>query len=365
MTAPAPAPVAAPSTGVIESQATALAGMSVQAQAAVAAYIAQVGRDGEIWYDAASVTDMAVNLAQLSNSFSVSAARYMDAFIADSISHLDGKAYRPTGVRNTTGLAGENGVRKGVTTAGVFGRAADTYRYQQSLLDKVYISDVEMEMDDPTELASPLDAAITRAKRAAQLNTALAGRNQAVVTMAEAARRGRVIGYRRVLHAELAHEGSCGLCIADSTRIYRSDHLLAMHPGCHCIPVPVAAGKDPGAAINDADLGRFYGDAHGTSAAKLRETRYKVDEHGEVGPVLRPLGEPIRKANEARRDTNRPRRPKTPAEQAVTLRRRRDALERAWKAAPTPTGPSPWRTRNAAVAARIDALDREIVKLHG
>jgi hypothetical protein len=39
--------------------------------------------------------------------------------------------------------------------------------------------------------------------------------------MAGAADAGLIVGYRRVLHAELSHEGSCGLCVAASTAVYR------------------------------------------------------------------------------------------------------------------------------------------------
>jgi hypothetical protein len=107
---------------------------------------------------------------------------------------------------------------------------------------------------------------------------------------------------------------------------------MPMHPGCHCVPVPVSLKMDPGGLINARDLGRFYADAGGTSAEKLRETRYKVDEHGEIGPVLRPHGDPIRTEQQARRDTNRPR-PKTPEQAVRTLRNKRDALERSYRRA--------------------------------
>ena len=357
------APVAAPSTGVIESQATATAGLSAQAQVAVATYISQFAQDEEAWYDTDAVTNLSVELAKLSDAFSVAAARSADAFTADAIAHLSGKAYRPMGVRNTTGLAAERGIRTGVSTAGVFGRAADTYRYQQSLLDRQFIDDVKAGVENPTELALPIDMAIQRAKRAAQLNTAVAARNQAAATMKTAADRDLIIGYRRVLHAELSDEGSCGLCVAASDRIFKTDHLMALHPGCHCLPVPVTRTKDPGHEINTADFARLYGDAGGTSAAKLRQTRYKIDENGELGPLLRPLGEPIRTAKEARRDTNRVRRPKTPDEMAATLRRRRDALEGALKLVPPQGMPSAWKARTRDVEARIAHLDREIVKL--
>jgi len=364
VTAPAATAPLAPSTTAIESQASVVANTSLQSQVAVAAYVSQFGQNEEGWYDTSAITEMVRHLAHLTDNFGTSAARFADQFTADAVAQLTGKRYRAVGVRNTTGLSGEKGVREGISTEGLFGRTADRYRYQQSLLDQQFIADVQAGVENPTELASPLDVAVDRAKRAAQINVQLATRNQAVATMADAARRDLIIGYRRVLHAELAHEGSCGLCVADSTRIYRANHLLPMHPGCHCIPVPISERADPGAAINDRDLGRFYGDAGGTSAQKLRETRYKVDDHGEIGPVLRPFGAPIRTAEEARRDTNRPRRAKTDVEKARTLRARRDKLDRAMQKAPMTPTPA-WKTRMDQVGRRIDRLDREIVKLGG
>ena len=362
MTAPV---VASQSSFAIESQATQVAATSTAAQNASTAYfLSQVatGRDAELFYETDAVTDLAQRTARVVDSFSSAAARSTDAFIADAIANLSGKRYRAIGIRNTLGLAGERGVRTGVTTAGVIGRAADTYRYQQSLLDKQFIADVEAGVSTPTELTSPLDVAVERVRRGTQLNVALATRNQAAATMASAADAGLITGYRRVLHAELSHEGSCGLCVADSTRVYHSNHLMAMHPGCHCIPVPVSARHDPGAAINDRDLGRFYSDAGGTSAEKLRATRYKVDDHGEVGPVLRPHGDPIRTEQQARRDTNRAR-AKTPEQALRTLRNKRDALARAYGQASRGQTDPAWRERLDGINKRLARIESQIVKL--
>jgi hypothetical protein len=372
VTAPAPAaPLVAPvaeqpvalSTVSVESQATQAAAVSLAAQAAATGFLISVmAGDDEAWYDTDRVTKASKDTGRVVDSFSIYAARITDAFIADAINNLSGRRYRPVGIRKTVGLAGELGVRQGVTTAGVIGRAADTYRYQQSLLDKQFIADVKAGVSTPTELTSPLDAAVERVRRGTQLNVALAIRNQAKETMAGAADQGLVVGYRRVLHAELAHEGSCGLCIADSTRIYRTDHLMAMHPECHCVPMPVGKNADIGELINARDLGRFYADAGGTSAEKLRETRYKVDEHGEIGPVLRPHGEPIRTQEQARRDTNRAR-PKTPEQAVRTLRNKRDALLTSYaRAARGQTDPA-WRDRLDGIQARIARLETQIVKL--
>jgi len=362
---PPPSAPVAQSTVVIEAQAASVASTSLAAQSAAVTYVlAAGGEDEEAWYNTDSLRAIIRGTATVVDAFSAREARQTDDFIADSIANLTGKPYRAIGIRKVTGIHLQLGVRKGATTADVISRAADRYRYQQSLLDKQFVADVKAGASTPTELAAPLDVALDRVKRATQMNLALASRNQAVATMADAADRELIIGYRRVLHAELSKTGDCGLCVADSTRIYHSSHLMALHPGCHCIPVPVSATHDPGAIINDRDLGRFYADAGGTSAQKLRETRYKVDEHGEIGPVLRPFGDPIRTHEQAKADTSR-RRPKTAEQRIRTLRNRRDALASAYQQASAGQTDPAWRDRLDGVAARIARLDAEIVKQGG
>ena len=96
-----------------------------------------------------------------------------------------------------------------------------------------------------------------------------------------------VTHYRRIVRPELSETGSCGLCIVAADRIYSVGNLLPIHPpSCKCITMPIVDGNDPGRDLNDEDLKRFYADAGSTYAADLRKTRYKVDQHGEYGPVL-------------------------------------------------------------------------------
>lgn len=103
-----------------------------------------------------------------------------------------------------------------------------------------------------------------------------------------AAPEGVIKGYRRVLHPELATSGqSCGLCIAASTRIYKKKDLLPLHNLCHCEPVEIVAGRDVGQQINDEDLDTLYGAAgDSTHRTDLSNTKWKVEEHGELGPRL-------------------------------------------------------------------------------
>lgn len=98
-----------------------------------------------------------------------------------------------------------------------------------------------------------------------------------------------VVGMRRIIHPEMSRTGTCGLCIAASDRLYTVRELLPIHAGCWCTSAAVTEEFDPADELNAVDLRRLYRDAGGTSAAHLKRTRYKVDEHGELGPTLIPV----------------------------------------------------------------------------
>lgn len=122
-----------------------------------------------------------------------------------------------------------------------------------------------------------------------------------------------VTGYRRVIHPEISRGGVCGMCVAASDRSYhfkaqaefkterkdvaqgsnglsgsgRRVPLLAIHDRCHCTILPVIGELDPGSQINAADLKQLYGLAGSTYRKDLSKVRYKIDDHGELGPYLR------------------------------------------------------------------------------
>ena len=104
-----------------------------------------------------------------------------------------------------------------------------------------------------------------------------------------AAPKGVIVGYRRVLHPELAQSGqSCGLCVAASTRVYKKKDLMPLHNLCNCEPVEIVKGRDVGQQINDEDLDTLYGAAgDSTHRTDLSNTKWTVYEHPELGPVLR------------------------------------------------------------------------------
>ncbi|CAM3742554.1 CdiA C-terminal domain-containing protein [Tsukamurella ocularis] len=146
------------------------------------------------------------------------------------------------------------------------------------------------------EMAAGVDEATAREDGARRLddivgtNLMLAQRLAEHEALAAAAERDpRIIGYRRVIHPERSKGGSCGLCVAASQKLYRIGTLKPIHaPECWCTVTAVTKDFDPGKHLNAVDLGALYGEAGGTSAAKLKRTRYQVDEHGELGAVLTP-----------------------------------------------------------------------------
>lgn len=163
-----------------------------------------------------------------------------------------------------------------MTTEAVFRRPAVTFRYVDS-----------QDGDAPAQRASLridtlVDDNLMLAQRLAQ--------QEVLAKAVDLDRPGvKVIGMRRVIHPELSRTGTCGLCIAAADRIYSVRDLLPIHDRCNCTIAPITEEHDPGDDVNQADLRQLYKDAGGTTAgAALKRTRYQVDEHGELGPVLVP-----------------------------------------------------------------------------
>ncbi|WP_346007455.1 hypothetical protein [Janibacter terrae] len=132
-----------------------------------------------------------------------------------------------------------------------------------------------------------------------------------------------VTGQRRVIHPELSAGGTCGLCIAASDRIYRPGKLLPVHDRCKCTVAEVTKSVDPGNSLNNLSLGDLYEAAGSTAAADLKATRWKVTEHGELGPVLSPRGADVRTPAEVAKDTG------TRMDPREMARRQAVAVERA------------------------------------
>lgn len=160
------------------------------------------------------------------------------------------------------------------TTEGMFNRPARTQRYLES---------------KGVDVAQARGEALKRMRRLVGDNLMLAQRLAEAEMIAKASRvNPQITGFRRIIHPELSRTGVCGLCIAAADRVYTVRDLLPIHGRCKCTVAAVTAEFDPADVLNKADLDQLYGAAGGTSGAQLKRTRYQVDEHGELGPVLVP-----------------------------------------------------------------------------
>jgi hypothetical protein len=307
------------------------------------------------WYNFDAITGWARRLAGLVENYQRITANTADSYIARAVRALVNKTFQPVGAIDPA-TARSNVI----THPGVYGRVADMFRWQQAKIDRAYHAAVVADTMPP-ELVEPQEAAATRLTTLVAEDMQLARRNQTHKTLNAAASRSLVTGWRRVIHPELSRQGTCGLCVAASTRIYRVEDLMPLHPGCHCLPAPVYRDRDPGGAINESDLGRIYAVAGGSTAKEdLRKTRFRVDEHGEIGPVLRPENQPIRTEGQARRDSDpAPRRAKTPAQRRATVRSKRDTMQADLNDLRSRHADDPpWQPILARMQARIDTLDQ-------
>jgi len=266
---PAPQPPEVPSGLIVP-----LALVDVQGQtreAAASNLIAQIRAlliNFSGWYDDLAVRRLSREISGLVASTQRAVASHENAYLTNLISEQTGRLVRPAG---DIGAEIVRGLRQGVDPEGVYQRLAVTFRYG-----------VSRGLSEPEALRR-VD---TRAEVMSQMDTALAARAQAAKTLQAT---DLAVGYRRVIHPELTKGGTCGMCIVASDRIYRKRDLLPLHDRCQCDIAPILrGGKDPGSSLNNLDLGRLYEDAGGSSYAALVETRYQVDQHGELGPVLTP-----------------------------------------------------------------------------
>jgi hypothetical protein len=322
---------------LIDSQAEARDRTAAQAAALIGASVDSF--DG--WYATDRITRWSGDLARQSESLQLGLARLVDAYIARLSSLITGKRVRPAGAIDVSEL------RTGVSHAGAYARAADVYRWQQSRLDTFAKQLPEIPSGTsaagavsvtPPTLQTPAEAARERAEAVADLDSQLVVSRQSQKSYA--AQRD-VIGYRRVLHPELARTGSCGLCVAASTVSYHKQDLLPIHARCSCTTAPVYDAADVGDALNAIDLEQIYRDAGAHPKAEraafgrttfgrdLKRVRYQVDDHGELGPILNPHGVKVRTAADVKRDENGNRRPLTEAQKRQRLQRIHDDLANA------------------------------------
>lgn len=103
-----------------------------------------------------------------------------------------------------------------------------------------------------------------------------------------------IVGYRRIIHPEMSAGGVCGMCIVAANRTYKIGTLKAIHANCWCTVMPKFVDYDPGHQLNGEDLAKLYKAAGNNTRDKLKRTRYVVEDHSELGPMLVPAkGSPV------------------------------------------------------------------------
>lgn len=338
-------------TALVKAQAAIRERLTAQA----VAMATQAAQSFHGWYDTDAITTWANGLATRIEAIQRLLAQSTDAYLARALTQTTGTRVGPVGKVDVTGL------RAGVTHAGAYGRAADAYRWQQHLFDQTAGRLLTAATPEPFDLVTPVEAAVERVAKVADIDAQLAVRAQTQASLTAAADRGLATGYRRVIHPELSKGGTCGLCIAASDRLYHAAELMPFHAECHCTVLPVTEASDPGSWLNELDLKRVYKAAGGTHASLLKATRYRVDEHGELGPVLNRQGAPFRTARQAERDTNQTRRAKTAAEKTADLDRVRSSLEAALPRARdlAQSDPGTWGGYLHQLEQRITAVHRD------
>lgn len=290
---------------LVRAQDAARTAIAVQS----AALAARAARSFSGWYDPLAITEWAAALVRMLEPLQVTLARSTDAYLAQVSSAITGRRVRPSGAIDVSSL------RQGITHAGAYARATDAYRWQQSQWDKVAARVVSKEPGTPPTMVLPIEAAVQRVETVADLDAQLVTARQSQASMQ---RQSDLTGYRRVVHPEMSKGGTCGLCAAASTRLYGPRELMPIHARCACTTVPVYDHADVGAELNSVDLAMLYRHAGSTAGGDLKRTRYRVDEHGELGPVLTAEDAPIRKVADLPRE---PRRVRTPAERQAQVRR--------------------------------------------
>lgn len=361
MTAPTTTAPPAPDIATLAALTGAQEASRQQAVAQLDAMVAASVAGFTAWYSSQAITAWATGLVADVEQYLTSLAGMTDAYMASLIGEVTGRWFRPTGTIAVDAL------RTGVTHAGAYGRVADTFRYQQSLLDQAAKSVVTDPNPSPPDLQSPLDAALERASQVVNLDAQLAVQHQSRATLQVAHEAGLVTGWRRVVHPEESQSGtSCGLCIAASQRVYHVDHLMPLHHDCHCQVIPVTATADVGPQLDAEAFARLYGDAGGTARDLLKKTRYTVTEHGELGPLLVADGAKQRTPGVVARATSDPTKPgaarSTPSGRRDKLQGLHDSLVQALSRADAlaAENPTKWGSYRDTLVARVAGLESEL-----
>ncbi|HET8616505.1 MAG TPA: hypothetical protein VFL94_13345 [Actinomycetales bacterium] len=223
----------------------------------------------EGWYDAQLVAELAAELSGLSGHAQDLLIGAAQQYVGSVVGVLRGRRVEIPPVTVPP-------IRGGVDPQIVYSRPAEVYR---------------MAVATGSGERDAVEKAVVRAETLGATDLMLAGRG----AQHEQMKALKVTRYRRVLRPELSKHGSCGLCIAASSRIYTIGNLLPIHGGtCNCETVAIDGANDPGHTLNQDDLDRLYAAAGSTAADDLKRVRAVVHEHGELGPVLAREGHEFR-----------------------------------------------------------------------
>lgn len=212
------------------------------------------------WYRPSLVQDVSEQAAAVVSAGQAGTAGLADSYLAASTTLVRGAATAPAGVSP----AMREPLRHGVTGPEVQARVAQEFRWQifRGL--------------DPD---SALGVAMNRARESASQDLNLAFQRQ----VADFTRKRQVQRFRRVTRGEKA----CGLCVAASNRVYTRGDLMPMHSRCRCSVIEVGSVLGGGRIVSDEEYLALAGASRSLSSSDLKDVRYVVDEHGELGPVLR------------------------------------------------------------------------------
>lgn len=251
------------------------------------------------WYSAQQVDAVAMRSAEIVQPARQVAGDLGAAYIREVLAGL-------SAVRERAPQIDLPAARLGADLADVYARPAEAYRLTYALTE---------------DTTAALDAARGRLETLVRDDLLIARRDGEHQQMLEAG----VEHYRRIVHPERSKTGVCGLCLAASDRVYSIKELLPVHDECQCT---VAPDSDAAAEAVKVDLEAIYKAAGGTSDGRaLKEVRFQVNEHGELGPVLGVKGQRFQRQGEAPKGdpTERARKELTALEPVLASLERRSA----------------------------------------
>lgn len=220
------------------------------------------------WYDNDMVDAYAARSAVLTDNAQADARRLARSYSQAMLRNVDSSitADRLPPMRDLY-------PRSGSTVVEVYRRPAEQYRYGRS---------------QGLDTTAAYDLAAERIRQIGAMDITLADRDETANVYSASQ---KVTGRRRIIHPERSRTGVCGLCVVAADRLYYVDELMPVHEDCKCTEAPVTADFDPGLSLNRKDLEALYAAAGSTAGEDLKRLRITVNEHGELGPILRQSGQ--------------------------------------------------------------------------